>query len=586
MRHCNDLLLLAHLDGELSRWRGLLVKRHLERCWKCRARQYDIEARVRALMSIVDSPDFLDASRVAQAKHRFLAWRENYRREAAFSAGSPPSRGNGWRLRLAAGLAAVLLCGVAAWWFGRPRVVLAAPLLARSAAIEDVPARPSAEVVHRTMHLEERTGGKVRHRRIEVWHGRPAGISSPRLRTRRVYDENDRLISCDWTARSGSHMVLRRGIRPKARPAPARTVGAAPENIEAAGEMDLSAKEFTALLGDVTRAVVEQTAATYVVRYQAPAAAPEKGTRVASAALILNRRDLRPIEQHLLVEGKTAPREYRLTETRLENYAGTAVSAAIFEPDPELFRPAVPLTAPSMPAGVAPVAEPPAAPEPPPVPVNAALEVEVISLLAQANISLGDQAELKRTPEGGVVLNLAVEDARQEERVMDALAPVLDDPELKVELATRQPALPGPQTAQLAERAHRAMGHALALRQVGARFTARQLADMDEDTLRQWRTMVRRHAQAFEYETMTLRDELRALFPAAQVRRGARFEETIDPAGLPAAAERLARLGTRHEEIIRAAFSGKKAIDAPELALSLRTAEALAAAIRLAMIDD
>ncbi len=42
-------------------------------------------------------------------------------------------------------------------------------------------------------------------------------------------------------------------------------------------------------------------------------------------------------------------------------------------------------------------------------------------------------------------------------------------------------------------------------------------------TRREWRTMVRRHAQAFEYETMTLRQELQALFPAAQVRRGGPF---------------------------------------------------------------
>jgi hypothetical protein len=566
-----------------------LVKRHLEQCWKCRSRQFDIEARVRALMSVVDCPDFLDAARVAEAKHKFLAWRDTCRREAGVPSRKPVPGGNGWRLRVAAVLVpAVLLCGTAGWWYSRPDVVLAAPLLARSTANEEAPARTSAQVVHRIIRLEERSGGKVRHRRIEIWHGPSAGDPARRVETRRVYDEHDRLISCGWTAQSGSRMVVRRGASPQAQPVSIAGAGGVPESIEAAGQMDLSAKQFTALLGDVSRAVVEETPSTYVVRYQASSTAANKSPRVTSAALILNRPDLRPIEQSLVVEReKLPPEEYRLVETRFDSYPRSAISASVFEPDPELLKPVTSAAVLAAPAWTASAAKPAAAPEPPHISVNVSLEVEVISLLAQANISLGDQAALKRTPEGGVVLNLTVENESQEASVLAALAPVLDDPTLKVEMALR--AAPPPQglaTARLAERARRAKAHALALKQVAARFTAGQLAAMDEDTRREWRTMVRRHAQAFEYETMTLREELQAVFPGAQVRGGPRGVESIDLANLPATAERLANLGTRHEEIIRAAFSGMKVIDAPGLAQSLRTAEALAAAVRIAMADE
>jgi len=65
------------------------------------------------------------------------------------------------------------------------------------------------------------------------------------------------------------------------------------------------------------------------------------------------------------------------------------------------------------------------------------------------------------------------------------------------------------------------MGHALALRQVGARFTPRMEA-MEDDYAPRVRTMVRRLAQAFG----TNHDPaagLQAFSPAAHVRRGGPF---------------------------------------------------------------
>ncbi len=49
-------------------------------------------------------------------------------------------------------------------------------------------------------------------------------------------------------------MVLRPRNPPQSPSRPRPDHGRGARNIEAAGEMDLSAKEFTALLGDVTRA--------------------------------------------------------------------------------------------------------------------------------------------------------------------------------------------------------------------------------------------------------------------------------------------------------------------------------------------
>jgi len=111
-----------------------------------------------------------------------------------------------------------------------------------------------------------------------------------------------------------------------------------------------------------------------------------------------------------------ALRAIRLTETARE-LCGNRVARRL-RTRSGLFLPRFPDAPPCPPAWRR--GEPPARASA--VPVNATLQVEVISLLAQANISLGDQAELKRTPEGRGV-NLAVEDERQRKRVMDALAP-------------------------------------------------------------------------------------------------------------------------------------------------------------------
>lgn len=409
------------------------------------------------------------------------------------------------------------------------------------------------------------------------------------MRTRRVYDESGQLLSCDWTTQSGSRLLFRRGTAPVVQSEPLRAAVLAPDSIDTAGRMELSAREFSALLGDVRRAVVEETSATYIVRYQAPSFSQNGSGRLMKATLVLSRPDLRPVEQSLIVGSADDEREYRFFEIGFVRYPSAMVDAAVFRPDPELTVTPGGTPVPELPLAAAPV-PPPQVPELPsaPPPVHVGREVEVISLLARADITLGDQAAMKRTSDGSLLLTLTLDNQQQVQRALSVLAPLLNDSTLKVQFGVRAaPAALVFPTPVVAERARRAKAHALALSQIGGRFTPAEVAAMDTGTSREWRTVLGRHAQAFGYETMMLIEDLKTAFPGVSMEDDGQIEaEWVDPANLAPAVERLAVLASQHEETIGSALAGVKAIEAQPLAHSLRRAMKLAAAIRAAVADD
>jgi hypothetical protein len=595
MKHCSDVVLLAHLDGELPRWRSHLVANHLERCWQCRTRQFEIEERVHAAMRGVIGHDLIPPERVEAAKRAFQAKRSAWEGETAGRSWKLVLFERSWRRPAAFGMAtqALMLCVLILWQYVWPKPILAAPLLERSARLEEIPTGVSPQVLHRSLHLEERSHGTVRRRRIEVWQELPT--TSPnslprRMRTRRVFDENGQLLSCDWTTQSGARLLFRRGAAPVAQPEPVRAAVLAPDSIDTAGQMELSAKEFSSLVGDVRRAVVEETPATFVVRYQAPSLSAGGSSRLVNAALVLSRPDLRPVEQSLIVGKADNAREYRLFETGFARYPSAMVDVAVFRPDPELTVtpgaepiPEIPLAPSPLPASQAPVLPPPPAP-----PVQVGREVEIISLLARANITLGDQTGMNRMPDGTLMLSLTLDNQQQVQRALAALAPLMNDSSLKVQFAVRTPpATAAFPSAAVADRARRAKAHALALRQVGGRFTPAEAASMDAATRRQWLTVLGRHAQAFGYETMMLIEDLKAAFPGVPMEDDGQGEaEWVDSAHLGPAVDHLAALGSQHEEIFLSALSGSRAIEAQSLAHSLRRAMNLAGAIRAAVAEE
>ena len=481
--------------------------------------------------------------------------------------------------------------------------------------------RQSNQVVHRTLSLEERvpSSGKVlARRRIEVWEGQPA--SSAGVKARRIYDEQGHLLSGDWRFRSGSRHLYQRGSKPQKTFLPKEDVLRVPQSMEEAWRLDLCAKDFAALVGNPSRATVKETASAHVVVYDRAEGTEASSSKLIKAWLVLNKSDLRAVEQGLLVEQEKEEHEYRLKELHFDQYPRDMIARTVFQPELELLSPAETtkvnqssLDQPANPVLAALSDQPPS--------VNAAFEVNVIYLLGQANMSLGDQAFLQRRADGSLLLNVTVEDEKQMNELLKALAPVLDDPLLRLELKTgserlapdvsalserfpelRQSVLLGQDDSllnmrigqtmtRLVDRAGRAKTHAGALQTIGGRFSSDDLERLDEETRDKWLTMLLRHAQALEYETLSLRQELETIFayPPASVENK---QQLVDGNNLLQVIQQLADLGTTHKRIVQAAFdtsAGKKeasAVRGVGFHQSLQTAERLAAAIRVAVAPE
>jgi len=476
--------------------------------------------------------------------------------------------------------------------------VSAAEVLRRAAVAEAGLAHRADLALRHTFSLEENdpaSGRIIARRRVEVWQSARQGV-----KVRRLYDEKNQLIAGEWRGADGARTIYRRGAKPNSQAGSEAGPLNPLASIEDAWQLEMASSDFAALLEDVNRAVVEEAPATYTITWQKDAESDGQASRLIRATLVLTRPDLRPVEQRLVVEREGTRREYRFIEIGSDRYPHELVPPAAFQLDPELLG----ATGVELPPATEPVAAPPeirllpaSTPEPPHAPVNASLEVNVIYLLAQENITLGEQAALRRGPDSTLTLRLTVENERRRESILQTLAPAMSDPALTVEITVAPGEGAAPVSPSSPERveeaaarliAHtaRARAHALALRHTGGRFSPDQANEMDAETRGKWLTMLSRHAAACESEIVSLRREVEAA-PGFSAPAGLDQEQAtaIDVASLPANIERLVKLAAAHETAVRAAFAAPRpkkqsAVRERQLYRSLREAEALAASIR------
>ncbi|HKZ77317.1 MAG TPA: hypothetical protein VJ124_03260 [Pyrinomonadaceae bacterium] len=139
---------------------------------------------------------------------------------------------------------------------------------------------------------------------------------------------------------------------------------------------------------------------------------------------------------------------------------------------------------------------------------------------------------------------------------------------------------------RMLNRAHQAMLHAFAMKNLTERFSADDLRSLDPAARTKWRAMISAHAAVFQREVHVIRQELSSIFPAA-ASAGAADEEVdvADDAALFRAVSRLAQLAASTNESIQSAFtisSGGRgsAVLGASFWSSLKSAERLAAKIR------
>ncbi|HLA13375.1 MAG TPA: hypothetical protein VJ023_22525 [Pyrinomonadaceae bacterium] len=477
-------------------------------------------------------------------------------------------------------------------WMNRPistPVVSAAALLQQSVNAEKALAAQNDLVLHRTLDLEERgaDGQTIAHRKIVVWQSGERGLVA-----RRLYDDHGKLLAGIWTRKDGVQTFYQHGTQPKLQAVPQR------RELNALGvdylwQVPLSAEEFSNLVGETTRAQVEETPDAYVIHYE-----PSIGsTGLVRASLILGRPDLHAFEERLTIQIGNETREYRFVEVGFERRTPASVAPQVFEPDATLIaneKPTVKLGENSTPAS--PIA-------PSPVVATAALEVEVLQLLNNAGSDLGDQVNVTRTPEGRVRVDGIVETASRKSEILRALAPVNKHPSVQIAVETveeasrREAGNPsGPiqfsrvevvktalpieadlrryfsrqlsnassdEQIQEAMRqfANRMTSHALqarlyarTLKQTLNRFSQDDLRTLDPEAKRKLMTLLRSQAVSLERETQVLHRELEAVFPA--VATSAPGEKGIaSDNDLLAAINRLGELVAQTDGGVRSSFS-------------------------------
>jgi RNA polymerase sigma factor (sigma-70 family) len=521
----------------------------------------------------------------------------------------------------------------------------AANLLRDSTSSEEVLTARTDQVIHRTITLEERksepravaTGSSpqlIATRKIEVWRSAEKGITA-----RRLYDERGQLIAGDWRRADGVQTIYHHGVRPQLQLSPEKRSGQSPINFENVWQLDIAAKDFSSLIGNTERARVEERANSYVISAEFAKSVDASDSSVSSvvnslltATLVLNRADLRAIEQTLVIRQGNETREYRFVETTFEQKPKNTVAPTVFDPEPILLSKLEPETRKSkLETAAAPL---PLSPSP-----RAATpedEVEVLRLLNQAGVFLRDQVSVTRSPGGQLIVGGVVETDERKRQIVNALASVTKSRMARVEVETVQEVLQRQQARAAASetviaqgvqvtetqipvdtelrkyqssakglsgdqldsevrqfsermlaRSNQARLHVLALRPVIERFSPEELQALTPEARNKWRSIVIEHVRNFAAETAALHRELAPLFPTLSNTAGSSGDmDVASDADLIRAVKRLTQLASANDEAIRRSFSisangGKSApVRTTQFWSSLANAEALAAKIQ------
>lgn len=432
----------------------------------------------------------------------------------------------------------------------------AADILQRASQAEQVAASSTQTVIHRTLQIEERRAGQIGNlssatgsnngellarRRVEVWQSAARGVTA-----RRLYDDRGRLLAGEWTRSDNVSTLYHHGARPQLQ---IRNPQSAIRKFEDVWQLSPSAKDFSALVGEVRNVRLEERANDYVLSFES--AGPRATHKLVQAKLVLSREDFHAVEQTLLVQQNSEMRAYRITETSFERRPNEAVAPAVFEPDAELLGDAET-------RGHADMEKVTASPGLPitasPVMATAALEVEVLQLLNQANAFMGEQLSVTRTSEGKLLISGLIDTAERRAELLRALAQVRGNPAVRIQLETVAEAarrerpksgsnvsverietregtsavysdlrqkFADDEARQFADRvlsrSRQARRHALALKQLAQRFSLTDLQTLSQEDRTRWLGLLQGHARAFEREVVALRRDLQLVYPGLSV---------------------------------------------------------------------
>ncbi|HKY28336.1 MAG TPA: sigma-70 family RNA polymerase sigma factor [Pyrinomonadaceae bacterium] len=547
---------------------------------------------------------------------------------------------------ITAALSVFLICALLFLRLNITPTVTAASLLERANAVEQSLAKEKDQATHRIITLEERkhAGSElIKRSRIEIW--RDAGRE---ITARRVYDEKGHLIAGEWTKRSNENekdestallrTIYHRDQRPRLEVS-ARNSQAIIRGLEV-WQLEPSPRDFAQMIGRADAAQVSESPEVYVIRYGAQQ--PGGDTSLLGATLTLRKSDLHPVEQTLIVRRTSETLEYRFVEASFQQTSASTVAPTVFDVDPELVseeakaadaRTKVEGDSPHLLlSNTHPLAI--ASPE---------LELEVAYILNPFRARFGDQVNLRRTGEGGLLVEGVVDTEQTKQEILRALASVSNNPAVKVQVSTAAEVLQrkrgessasvivhefgvsnntipvydelhryfshghattsGPlkddQTvihefaARIVSRSRRTLSHAIELKRLAERFSPEQLRALTPEARAKWLVMLRDHSGALHRETSLLQRELQPVFfPTETLRTQTEGISITNDDGLVLAIGRLYRLVLANDEAVRTAFTASSnaskdlAVKAPQFWSSLAVVSELSNRVRRSAADS
>ena len=511
------------------------------------------------------------------------------------SVNGPGNQHSRWRLAFV-----VLACVVvaAAFLFFKASLshdLNATMLLERSLLAEQVAQKTPDRISHRVFNLEERRsaeGAIVARRRIDIWRHEVNGNSA-----RRLYDDSNRLIAGAWQNSDGSRTVFHHGSRPRS-----ETALIAPGDLlldlENIWQLEPSANFFRALIAEPGAVEVQERSTTYVLTYEKQRTIG--ASRLLKATLTLSKSDLHAIEQSLLVQRGNELREYRFAETTYELLPVRAVAPSVFDVEPELNGGAAELGRPGdwVHRDLTPSRVPPSLSTSIPPAASAELEVDVAYLLNRAKADRNEQVTLTRSAGGSLRVEGIVDTEPRKQEFLRALAPVIHNPAVKIEIRTVAEAMkrpvtlgPGPveeaeetvnavaadgelrayfekrnpagptddairkYSSRVVKRAYDALFHAIELKRLVSRFANVDMQTVAPGARAKWLGMLHEQAAAFERETAALRHEMQPVFFPGVSTPSASGGPINSDADLARAVERLHKLALANNDAVRSAFT-------------------------------
>lgn len=477
--------------------------------------------------------------------------------------------------------------------------------------------------VHRTYKIEEWSNGTLRsRRRVDDWQKADASA-------RRVFDEQEKMIEGFWQGRNGDAKIFKIGEKLK-------TVDPASELAEKSlnDKLQPTIADFTSIVekaGVLSRLKLAESGATYALTYQKetdpeetdpdpPSATTHKlPGELLVASLILDRNDLNPRSETLVLKIGDETREYRFTDVRVERKPVHEVSPLLFFPEAKLLQGETKVDKP--------VVETPNAVTPEtnsntninltntntsslnPKGATLETEVEVMKLLDSVNALSGEQISVARTANGQLKISGIVEGVQRKTEILNALAPVRKERGVVIEIETveeataRQSAgksstvilnrenqmidteqlmpVDGELRSLLARRgvppenigqemrafansvtaASRVLRrNALALKQIAERFTPAEVERLEPAKREEWKALVRSRARAVGGDIQSLTAQLAQLFPGLQSSDSGATDDVKDAADAASAAQRLFGLASACDSQVSQSFaiSGSK----------------------------